>query len=70
MSLYFSTDRQHCWGLVRSQLEHFPAKWLLVRCCREMVQGLHRLGLRVVLDVVYNHTFHSLADGTHSHFWL
>ncbi len=31
---------------------------------REMVRGLHALGLRVVLDVVYNHTFHSLADGT------
>lgn len=28
-----------------------------------MVQGLHRLGLKVVLDVVYNHTFHSLMDG-------
>ncbi|KAK9903518.1 hypothetical protein WJX75_007894 [Coccomyxa subellipsoidea] len=30
---------------------------------RQMVQGLHKLGLRVVLDVVYNHTFHSLMDG-------
>lgn len=29
-----------------------------------MVCGLHKLGLRVVLDVVYNHTFHSLEDGT------
>lgn len=28
-----------------------------------MVQGLHKLGLKVVLDVVYNHTFHSLMDG-------
>ena len=30
---------------------------------RKMVQGLHKIGLRVVLDVVYNHTFHSLQDG-------
>lgn len=28
---------------------------------REMVQGLHSAGLRVVLDVVYNHTFNSGA---------
>ncbi|BDA50310.1 Pullulanase [Coccomyxa sp. Obi] len=34
--------------------------------CRMMVQGLHKLGLRVVLDVVYNHTFHSLMDGSDS----
>ena len=26
---------------------------------RGMVAGLHATGLRVVLDVVYNHTFHS-----------
>lgn len=26
---------------------------------RQMVQGLHAKGLRVVLDVVYNHTFNS-----------
>jgi hypothetical protein len=29
---------------------------------RQMVAALHSIGLRVVLDVVYNHTFHS---GTH-----
>jgi pullulanase len=28
---------------------------------REMIQGLHGTGLRVVLDVVYNHTFNSGA---------
>jgi pullulanase-type alpha-1,6-glucosidase len=32
---------------------------------RGMVMGLHRAGLRVVLDVVYNHTFHS---GPHSRY--
>ena len=26
---------------------------------RQMVLALHQMGLRVVLDVVYNHTFHS-----------
>ncbi|KAF8068441.1 PU1 [Scenedesmus sp. PABB004] len=31
---------------------------------REMVQSLHALGLRVVLDVVYNHTY---AAGPYSH---
>ena len=30
---------------------------------RKMVQAIHKLGLRVVLDVVYNHTFHSGLDG-------
>ena len=28
-----------------------------------MVTALHRLGLRVVFDTVYNHTFHSGIDG-------
>ncbi len=28
-----------------------------------MVAALHARGLRVVLDVVYNHTFHSARDG-------
>lgn len=35
-----------------------------VREFKEMVQSLHKAGLRVVLDVVYNHTYH----GTDSHF--
>jgi pullulanase len=35
-----------------------------VREFKQMVQGLHRAGLRVVLDVVYNHTYH----GGESHF--
>ena len=30
---------------------------------RQMVQAIHKMGLRVVLDVVYNHTFHSGLDG-------
>ena len=30
---------------------------------RAMVQALHEMGLRVVLDVVYNHTFCSGAGG-------
>ena len=30
-----------------------------VREFKQMVQGLHKAGLRVVLDVVYNHTYHS-----------
>lgn len=28
-----------------------------VRECKEMVQALHKAGIRVVMDVVYNHTF-------------
>lgn len=36
-----------------------------LRCCFDAVlQSLHSLGLRVVLDVVYNHTF---ASGPYSH---
>ena len=34
---------------------------------RTMVAALHALGLRVVLDVVYNHTFHSGKDGEPQH---
>ena len=30
---------------------------------RTMVQALHDMGLRVVFDTVYNHTFHSGVDG-------
>lgn len=39
----FATDPYH--GEVR------------VRECKEMVQALHKAGIRVVMDVVYNHTF-------------
>ena len=28
-----------------------------IRECKEMIQALHRSGLRVVMDVVYNHTY-------------
>lgn len=28
-----------------------------IRECREMIQALHRAGIRVVMDVVYNHTY-------------
>ena len=28
-----------------------------VRECKEMIQALHQNGLRVVMDVVYNHTY-------------
>lgn len=28
-----------------------------IRECKEMIQALHRAGIRVVLDVVYNHTY-------------
>ena len=28
-----------------------------VRECKEMIQALHRAGIRVVMDVVYNHTY-------------
>ena len=36
-----------------------------VREFKQMVQSLHKAGLRVVLDVVYNHTYH--ADQSHFH---
>lgn len=28
-----------------------------IRECKEMIQALHRYGIRVIMDVVYNHTF-------------
>ena len=33
-----------------------------VRECREMIQALHRAGIRVIMDVVYNHTFSTDSD--------
>ena len=29
-----------------------------IRECKQMIQAIHQAGLRVVLDVVYNHTYH------------
>ena len=40
----FSTDPWH--GEVR------------IRECKQMIQAIHRAGLGVILDVVYNHTYH------------
>jgi len=37
-----------------------------IREFKEMVQSLHQAGIRVIMDVVYNHT----ADGKNSHFNL
>ena len=31
-----------------------------IREFKEMVQGLHRAGIRVIMDVVYNHTAKSM----------
>ena len=28
-----------------------------IRECKEMIQSLHKNGLRVIMDVVYNHTY-------------
>ena len=30
-----------------------------IRECKQMIQSLHNQGLRVIMDVVYNHTYHS-----------
>ena len=30
-----------------------------IRECRQMIQALHSQGFRVIMDVVYNHTYHS-----------
>jgi pullulanase len=42
-----------------------PATW--IRETKQMVAGFHRAGIRVVLDVVYNHTVPS--EGPQSAFW-
>ena len=39
-----------------------------IRELRTMIQALHRMGLRVVMDVVYNHTSDEGADGSFSVF--
>ena len=36
-----------------------------IRELKEMVQGLSGAGIGVIMDVVYNHTFHSLASAFH-----
>ena len=51
------------YGVPEGSYASNPNGWSRVLEFRKMVQGLHRLGLGVVLDVVYNHTFHSGLDG-------
>ena len=51
------------WGVPEGSYASDPDGLARVREFRGMVQALHRRGLRVVLDVVYNHTFHSARDG-------
>ena len=36
-----------------------------IRELKEMIQGLNQAGIGVIMDVVYNHTFHSLASSFH-----
>lgn len=45
------------WGVPEGSYSSQPDGPLRVLEVREMVQALHRLGLSVVLDVVYNHTY-------------
>ncbi|KAK9832555.1 hypothetical protein WJX81_008597 [Elliptochloris bilobata] len=54
------------WGVPEGSYASDPDGPARVREFRGMVQALHGRGLRVVLDVVYNHTFHSACDGVHS----
>ena len=51
------------WGVPEGSYASEPDGPARVREFRGMVAALHRRGLRVVLDVVYNHTFHSARDG-------
>lgn len=51
------------WGVPEGSYASEPDGAARVREFRGMVCALHRRGLRVVLDVVYNHTFHSARDG-------
>lgn len=59
----FRYDPVH-YGVPEGSYSTAPDGPLRVLEFREMVQALHSLGLRVVLDVVYNHTF---ASGPYSH---
>ena len=51
------------YGVPEGSYASDPDGWPRIYEFRQMVQGLHRAGLGVVLDVVYNHTFHSGLDG-------
>ena len=51
------------WGVPEGSYASEPDGPARVREFRGMVAALHARGLRVVLDVVYNHTFHSARDG-------
>ena len=51
------------WGVPEGSYASEPNGEARILEFRRMVQAIHGMGLRLVLDVVYNHTFHSGLDG-------
>lgn len=54
------------WGVPEGSYATDPDGGRRVLEFRQMVQSLHALGLRVVLDVVYNHTYQSGPHNVYS----
>jgi pullulanase len=64
------SEDEYGWGY--DAVHHFsPEGWYAterfdarrVREAKQMIDALHRRGIRVTLDVVFNHTFEAIADG-------